>query len=101
MNVFTCPDVRTEGPGPRRAIWGSEIDNYTEHCGYRHIPFAAVKECVRVFVCASHMCLSSSVFIEISHNLAGKQQPIKITTICMHKALANLSREPSESTSFQ
>ena len=85
---FRASDVRAEGPGPQRAIWGFVFDNYTERCGHRHIPFAAVKECVfvRVSVVSSHVyvCLSSSVFIEIPYNLVGKQQPIKITAFCMH-----------------
>lgn len=43
--------------------------------------------CVCLCFCSSHMyvCLLSSVFIEIPHYLAGKQQPIKSTAICMPK----------------
>lgn len=44
--------------------------------------------CVSVLLFIAHVlyvCLLSSVFIEIPHYLAGKQQPIKITAICMPK----------------
>lgn len=61
---FCATHVGAEGLGPQRAIWGSEFDNYTEHCGHRHILYAAVKECVCVcvFVRATRICVSLVVY---------------------------------------
>lgn len=87
--MWTClrsTDVRGRGPGATESHLGLRIwQLHGSLWPQAHSPCCCQR--MRVFVRVSHMCvfLSMSISITIPHNLVGKQQPIKITAICMHK----------------